>query len=928
MINAPSSSIWVRLEPVLAAAQRSGQLPPVGSSGWIGPIQSPLRKDDNPSFSVLPDLHGPGGFKDHATGQKGSMRNLARLLDVDVPCSRGQNTSSKSSAEHWQRWAKARRLDAEVIEQAFGARPDERSSRPSVIFPTELGVARRRYLDQESPKCRWKEKGGVAHWYGLEQAQQILPKNGGSLFVVNGEPSVWACFQSGVAAVCTAAGESGIPRDFTPVRALGVPMVVVYDLDWTGQKGAHNLVERLKEEGISARAVLLPLDLGQHGDVDDLHRKVGDGGLRAHLARLPKSTEGTYPLHLAQLRWRVLDCLPDAPISDTVLVPDGYIISKTGIWKLEHGKDNVPYGKRIAHGPLLLRRLLVDITDEHQSYEVLVLRQNEWKEVLVEREHLVTSRSITSIARWGAPVDSNRAPAMVEYVTKTEAVNRSSMPARSISARLGWQGTGGDRGFLWGNNWITPDGRMMSPSEPDETTNAVFFHAETSGEAQLAAACRSSGTTQGWVQTAALLRPYPRAMLAVYAALAAPLLIILDAPNFVIDWSNATSTGKTTILRGAASCWGIPIENRESSMLGTWDTTRVWMERSAALLHSLPLILDDTKHAKDKRAVAQTIYGITSGRGRSRGTKRGLDYTRSYRTILMLTGETPATSFSQDGGTRARVLTLWGPPFGVTTEETASLVKRLYMGFQSHYGHAGPAFVRQLLRHRKRWPALRKLHRSIHEKYLELAGSDPVASRMAEYAATLELAARLVHSILPLPWKYDDVIARLWPTMTGEAAEADRAAVALQHVMSWAYSNQSAFHERAETLADGSARIPPGGMAGIWEHHDWSSIAFFRHRLDDILATRRFEIEGILRLWRGRGWLQLDRDEKRFTKQIRRGGERLRLIVIEKSAVEEVECFDGDTGDMSGDTKVAEQASIDGEPTQDSHQSPTVYDGS
>ena len=292
----------------------------------------------------------------------------------------------------------------------------------------------------------------------------------------------------------------------------------------------------------------------------------------------------------------------------------------------------------------------------------------------------------------------------------------------------------------------------------------------------------------------------------------------------------------------------------------------------------------------------------------------------------MLTGETPATSFSQDGGTRARVLTLWGPPFGVTTEETASLVKRLYMGFQSHYGHAGPAFVRQLLRHRKRWPALRKLHRSIHEKYLELAGSDPVASRMAEYAATLELAARLVHSILPLPWKYDDVIARLWPTMTGEAAEADRAAVALQHVMSWAYSNQSAFHERAETLADGSVRIPPGGMAGIWEYHDWSSIAFFRHRIDDILATRRFEIEGILRLWRDRGWLQLDRDEKRFTKQIRHDGERLRLIVIERSAVDEVEGSSGDTGDTPGDTVGAEEASDQERILWESHQTPSKGD--
>ena len=53
---------------------------------WIGGLNSPLREDRNPSFSVCPDSEtNPGGFKDHATGEHGSMVDLARRLGFDPP---------------------------------------------------------------------------------------------------------------------------------------------------------------------------------------------------------------------------------------------------------------------------------------------------------------------------------------------------------------------------------------------------------------------------------------------------------------------------------------------------------------------------------------------------------------------------------------------------------------------------------------------------------------------------------------------------------------------------------------------------------------------------------------------------------------------------------------------------------------------------
>ena len=49
---------------------------------------------------------------------------------------------------------------------------------------------------------------------------------------------------------------------------------------------------------------------------------------------------------------------------------------------------------------------------------------------------------------------------------------------------------------------------------------------------------------------------------------------------------------------------------------------------------------------------------------RGRGSPQGVQRTTRAHGVLLSTGEAPATSFTNDGGTRARTLCLWGSPFG------------------------------------------------------------------------------------------------------------------------------------------------------------------------------------------------------------------------------------------------------------------------
>ena len=265
--------LWPTLEPIIAAKQPSGRLPRANEEGWIGPAHSPLREDKHPSFSVKPDSETePGAWKDHATGEGGSIAELARKLGVlpfpllhPVVVSRARSLGGFATERH---------LDAGFLRCVCHVREVTFKGRPALRYPTGKGD-RVKFLDGDKPKYMWVGTGGAAHWYGIKGALKI---RGRVNYIVNGEVSVWAAQQAGVAAMCLCVGEGAVPTPalVEQLRESGFEQVrVVYDRDHAGRSGALRLVEALRAGGLSALALELPADLGEGGDVDDLHRKVG-----------------------------------------------------------------------------------------------------------------------------------------------------------------------------------------------------------------------------------------------------------------------------------------------------------------------------------------------------------------------------------------------------------------------------------------------------------------------------------------------------------------------------------------------------------------------------------------------------------------------------------------------------------------------------
>jgi len=541
--------------------------------------------------------------------------------------------------------------------------------------------------------------------------------------------------------------------------------------------------------------------------------------------------------------------------------PDGYFVRSGCTYRLDEDGEA---GSMVAAGVVVVTAILEELEGEDVHLRIEWLYQGRWRSATVSRGLLASSREVVALASRGLPVTSASARELVVWLSRFEHHNRPRLPAAYVVRRLGWCGSGGELGFLWGRTLLRD--RAFNVDGPPTTwpARSVSLVAD-GGAAQIAEAYSARGSFDAWRSAVGRLTEFPLAALALFASLAAPLLgVIADAPNFVVDWSGKSSHGKTSALRVAASCWGYPSE-REGGCIHTWDSTAVGGERAAEMTQYMPLLLDDTKRARRPEDVDAMLYRVYSGRGRLRGRPDGMRRSSTWRTILLSTGEVPATSFSKSQGARARVLSLRGMPFG--SGGSGHIVEELVAELMAHYGHAGAALVMWLQAHRDLWPALNEEYRGYVAE--QAANTDNAfARRAAPYVALLRLAARLAVDVLGVDLLWSDVSACIDGAAARSVADADLGGLALDMVIGWAAARSSSFQGRHEVDPRSSApRVPASGWAGRWEGEEvdelgadvpaWRGTAlyFVPAVLRRVLGEQGYDDEAVLDDWAARGWL-------------------------------------------------------------------------
>jgi putative DNA primase/helicase len=214
-----------------------------------------------------------------------------------------------------------------------------------------------------------------------------------------------------------------------------------------------------------------------------------------------------------------------------------------------------------------------------------------------------------------------------------------------------------------------------------------------------------AGNLDGWRDNVARFSAgNPLLILGICTALAGPLLYPTRQQSGGINLHGKSSTGKSSIAQAAASVWG-----HGEQLLRTWNATGNGLEGIASQRNDTLLALDELGES-DPAKVGDIVYALANGTGRARATRTGgARTTNRWRVSLLSSGELTLPAKMAEVGKRSkagqevRLLDLsaarrhgcWDHLHG--HPDGGSLSKAIKRASVTHYGHAGPAFVRHLL---------------------------------------------------------------------------------------------------------------------------------------------------------------------------------------------------------------------------------------
>ena len=252
--------------------------------------------------------------------------------------------------------------------------------------------------------------------------------------------------------------------------------------------------------------------------------------------------------------------------------------------------------------------------------------------------------------------------------------------------RLGWHGAA----------YVTP---AQSFGEGQE--NVVFQNRQAREPA-----FSVSGTAQGWRDSvAALAAGNSRLVFALCTAFAGPLVALAGEDAIGFHLRGKPSSGKSTIMKAAASVWGNP-----GAYPRSWGAAASELEVLTALHHDGLLILDDISQA-DPKDIVKAAYLLASGQGKVQGSRAGMSCPSTRWRLLFLSGgeESMSELMAQAGGRAAAGQEIRLAELNVGTFEElhgqcspAEFAQAVKDASGLHYGAVGIQWLQQVVADRSK----------------------------------------------------------------------------------------------------------------------------------------------------------------------------------------------------------------------------------
>ncbi len=527
--------------------------------------------------------------------------------------------------------------------------------------------------------------------------------------------------------------------------------------------------------------------------------------------------------------------------------PERFLIKADRVEQRSFDKDgNEGKSKTVFYTPLFITDCALDVDTGTEEVEITFKQRRKWKSIWVPKRTIMDMKKFVELSDHGLQVSSVNVKRMIEYLSAYEACNMDMIKLSFVVKGVGWK-TVKDKKVYILHKMVT---RADKKAARDEKELSVEFVAEAGFE-RFVKAMKPDGKYPEWREFITEILKYPLASFAFYSSFAAPLLRMLKAPNFIIDFWGSTSVGKTTVLELAASVWGNP-HKEAGGLVFSWDATKVFLERMAHFFNDAPIFPDDSQTVDD-RTMTSMLYQIANGVGKGRGSIVGIRHNPTWHTVCFSTGERPLTQCTTFSGARARTIELYGSPF---PNATGSFINDLKQEVREHYGHAGPKFIEGILPVWEKPDDMTSLKEEYkrYQRQLSLYANSEVGDRYSHYFSVVKLAADLVYRILSIgdPVNAEESIYRVFNNMVSESlTDVDISTRAMEFILSWASANEGLFkaNDRGESL-------------GVWRDGDY--IGIYPHKLTEILKREGYSEKATFRGWAEKNWIVRE-DEKHFT---------------------------------------------------------------
>jgi uncharacterized protein (DUF927 family)/ribosomal protein L37AE/L43A len=704
----------------------------------------------------------------------------------------------------------------------------------SIPYMDEAGTVicnRQRYAPGSSIRFSWS-KGSKVNLYGLWRMQEI--RSTGYVVLVEGESDTHTLWYHGFSALGVPGASTFQPAWTEYVK--GLKVYVYIEPDISGETMYKKTFGALSEGGFEGEAYQISIQ--GYKDPSDLHIADPDN----FKERWKTVLKMAQPVDLNELKVKVEETVPGTPVQ--LRNPVGWRMEENGIFRID---DKTGLPACVCRTPILLSRRMKSLDTGEEKIEIAYKRDSTWHTAILQRSTIFQSRTITQLADLGVTVTSENAKHLVRFLGALEAENIDILQACKCVGQLGWCG----KNFL-----PTHAGDIVLDIDPSTKKWADAY-------------CEN-GTLDEWVEA---IRPFRenyifRFILA--SSFAAPLLKLLNHRVFFVhNWGDSRS-GKTAALKAALSVWGDPEE-----LLTSFNATKVGLERIAGFFNDLPLGIDEKQVAGNKQDFIETlVYMLSTGSSKLRGAKSGgIQTMRSWKTIVLTTGEEPLTAMSSQTGVSTRAIEIQGAPFQDEIE-----ARSMHEVTSKFYGTAGKAFIDVLLQYTGNLrEQLQTIQNTLNAQFPDKLGSHVSSTAVVTLAD--QLVSERVFGENTGNEKSMEMAQKVLSSLE-DVREADVTERAYEFLRSWTASNAVQFTD--------DARPPRYGFVEGNDYYIFPSV------LEEALTKAGYSYRKIIKTFGERGLIEtsIDTNKKRYSITKKFLGRTHRLVHIYFDDLEQEEQLD------------------------------------